>query len=502
MKLFFDRSDSFYKIFKTLEKIADGRTISIEIHPHNQFFKNMWRGKQLIELLKEKKINYTIQTNSDFVMSYFQEIGENAQKNTENSIKKWAHLVYNFFFNIKKFHLQMMNKKDYLSFVVLGLETLIVLIALYIFYIILIPTATIGIKPNYTIEEIAYNFRYYPVETPLAGQDNKFISIPYYKSSIEHDLNFAVPLSDLKYNILNAKWFVKFTNTLNTQITLKPNTKLITKDGLLFKATEWIIVPGNGSVTVPVEALEKDEKEEIIWTRWNILAGVSLEVKNLQGSLKSKVTAVASTNFSWGKFFTEWIISKNDIEWFKIKAQEQLHKIKRDVLIKQIKTESTKPLLFDDMIDIETISIAINKKEGDIANTVDGTIKSKISYRYIYRNELLSAVYKYTSQRPNQSFSLVEIDRWSAVLYDRFLSSTWVYIIPTKINTIWWYNFVNDVAWIKNQIKSKVRGLDEKNAQKAILTFPNIGATEITISPFWVSNIPNVMSRIKIEVIK
>jgi len=88
MKLFFDRSDSFYKIFKTLEKIADGRTISIEIHPHNQFFKNMWRGKQLIELLKEKKINYTIQTNSDFVMSYFQEIGENAQKNTENSIKK------------------------------------------------------------------------------------------------------------------------------------------------------------------------------------------------------------------------------------------------------------------------------------------------------------------------------------------------------------------------------------------------------------------------------
>gem|GEM_PF-6397557 len=67
---------------------------------------------------------------------------------------------------------------------------------------------------------------------------------------------------------------------------------------------------------------------------------------------------------------------------------------------------------------------------------MDGVIKTKLSYRYIYRDELMSAVYKYTSQRPNQSFALVEIDRNSAVLYDRFLSSTGVYIIPTKVNTI------------------------------------------------------------------
>lgn len=55
MKLFFDRSDSFYKIFKSIEKIPDGKTITIEIHPYNQFFKNIRRGKQLLELLKEKK---------------------------------------------------------------------------------------------------------------------------------------------------------------------------------------------------------------------------------------------------------------------------------------------------------------------------------------------------------------------------------------------------------------------------------------------------------------
>lgn len=502
MKLVFDRSDSFYKIFKSLEKIPDGKSVDIEIHPHNQFFKNIRRGKQLVELLKEKKITYHITTNSDFVVAYFSELGEKADLQETHTLKKSASLIYNFLFNIKKFHLQMIDKKDYLSFIVLWIESLILLIAFYIFYVILVPTAVVSIKPSYNLEEIAYNFRYYPIESPLGWQDAKFISIPYYRSSVEHDFNFSLPLSDLKYNVINAQWFVKVTNGLTTQITLKPNTKFITNEGLLFKSLDWITLPGRWSVVVAVESLEKDEKDQIIWTRWNILAGTKLQVKNLQWSLKSKIDVVSTLPFSGGKFFTEGIISDKDIANFTIKAKEQLSKTKRDVLMKQIKTENTKPLFFDDMIDVEVVSINLHKKAWDIANVVDGTIKSKLIYRYIYRDELMSAVYKFTSQRPNQSFSLLEIDRNSTVLFDRFVSSTWVYIIPTKVNTVRWYNFTSDIAWIKNQIKSKIRGMWEQEAQKTLLTFPNIGSASIKISPFRVNTIPNVLSRIKIELVK
>jgi hypothetical protein len=87
-----------------------------------------------------------------------------------------------------------------------------------------------------------------------------------------------------------------------------------------------------------------------------------LQVKNLQGSLKSKIEVLSTVNFSGGKFFTEGIISDKDISNFTSKAKEQIAKIKRDVLIKQLKTESTKPLLFDDMIDVEILSISLNKK--------------------------------------------------------------------------------------------------------------------------------------------
>lgn len=502
MKLYFDRSDSFYKIFKSIEKIPDWKKIQLEIHPHNQFFKNIRWWKQLLELLKEKKIDYTIFSSSDFVQSYFQELWEKPELNKDSSLNKTAQLIYNFFFNIKKFHLEMMSKKDYLSFFILWIEAIIWLIALYIFWIILIPSAMVSVKPSYNVEEVAYNFRYYPVESPLWWQDAKFISIPYYKSSIEHEMNFAVPLSDLKYNVINSKGFAKFTNNLNTQITLKPNSKLETTDGLLFKSLDWIILPGKWSVTIPVEAFEKDDKEEIIWTRWNILAWTKMQVKNLQWAIKSQIDVVATINFSGWKFFTEWIISDKDIATFQEKAKQQLAKIKRDVLIKQVKTENIKPLFFDDMIDTEWFEVKLLKKVWDVSNVVDGTIKAKLVYRYIYRDELMSAVYKYTSQRTNKSFNLIEIDRWSIILYDRFVSSTGVYIIPTKVNTIRWYNFITDVAWIKNQIKSKISWMEKTDAIKTLLTFPNISAADVKISPFWIEKVPNVISRIKIDIVK
>jgi hypothetical protein len=96
---------------------------------------------------------------------------------------------------------------------------------------------------------------------------------------------------------------------------------------------------------------------------------------------------------------------------FEDKAKQQLGKIKRDVLTKQIKTDNIKPLFFDDMIDVETVQVKTSKKMGDVSNVVDGVIKTKLVYRYIYRDELMSAIYKYTSQRANKSFNLIEIDR-------------------------------------------------------------------------------------------
>ncbi len=80
-----------------------------------------------------------------------------------------------------------------------------------------------------------------------------------------------------------------------------------------------------------------------------------------------------------------------------MKAKEQLNKVKRDIIMKQVKTETLKPLLFDDMIEGELGEIKFNKNIGEVASVLDGSLKQKIVFRYIRWDELMSAVYKFSA---------------------------------------------------------------------------------------------------------
>jgi hypothetical protein len=74
MKIFFQKSDSLYKIFKTIEKIQTNKEINIYIDPEHSFFDNERRGKQLKELLEEKKIEAYFITKNDRSKYFFQNL--------------------------------------------------------------------------------------------------------------------------------------------------------------------------------------------------------------------------------------------------------------------------------------------------------------------------------------------------------------------------------------------------------------------------------------------
>jgi hypothetical protein len=58
MKLFFNKGDSIYKIFTTIEKIHSKKSVTISIHEENIIFNNIWFAKQLLDVLENKKIDY------------------------------------------------------------------------------------------------------------------------------------------------------------------------------------------------------------------------------------------------------------------------------------------------------------------------------------------------------------------------------------------------------------------------------------------------------------
>ena len=73
MKFFFSKTDSLYKIFKSLEKIPARRSVEIFIDPEHSLFDNEWRGQQIKEIIDKNQIDATFSTknkkNRDYLTS-------------------------------------------------------------------------------------------------------------------------------------------------------------------------------------------------------------------------------------------------------------------------------------------------------------------------------------------------------------------------------------------------------------------------------------------------
>jgi hypothetical protein len=74
MKLFFLKDHSLYKIFKTLEKIPNNKTIQIYIDPEHAFFDNERWGRQIQELLQKKNLNAFFVTKTEKAKYFFEKL--------------------------------------------------------------------------------------------------------------------------------------------------------------------------------------------------------------------------------------------------------------------------------------------------------------------------------------------------------------------------------------------------------------------------------------------
>lgn len=75
MKIFFLETDTLFKIFKTLEKVSQGKKVSIYIEQGNDFFVNEWRASQIKEVIDRKQLQATFISQSTQTKNYFEKVG-------------------------------------------------------------------------------------------------------------------------------------------------------------------------------------------------------------------------------------------------------------------------------------------------------------------------------------------------------------------------------------------------------------------------------------------
>jgi len=243
MKLFFLKEHSLYKIFKTIEKIPNGRTIHIHIDPEHSFFDNEWRGNQIKELLAKKQIIASFITKTERARYFFASLGLPVIHQEKHKIIQFGWLIYDFFFNIKKFYLQVHAKKNYIFYVVFSFEILFVLLILYLLYSLILPSAQIRITPSNQVENVIYNFRYYPATDVEYPKYSRYLSIPFVSQYVDYKYDLTVNVANIKYVQHPSQGTVVLYNKIAKEFSFLKDTKFVTSDGRMFTATEPFKIP-------------------------------------------------------------------------------------------------------------------------------------------------------------------------------------------------------------------------------------------------------------------
>lgn len=152
-------------------------------------------------------------------------------------------LIYNFFFNIKRFHLQVYAQKNYIFYAVFGFEVFFVFLILYLLYSVILPSARIVISPSNQAENVIYNFRYYPSTDINYQKNSRYLSLPYQKQFLDYKYNLRTNVSNIKYIQHPSEGTVKLFNTTAKELSFLSATKFSTEDGRMFISKKAFSIP-------------------------------------------------------------------------------------------------------------------------------------------------------------------------------------------------------------------------------------------------------------------
>ena len=513
MKFFFAKTDSLYKIFKSLEKIPSHRNVEIFIDPEHSLFDNERWWQQIKDIIEKNKIDATFVTKNKKNRDYLKSVWLKVNLTKEKNIQKAINIFYLFFFNIKKFHLQTYESKKYLFILIFFFEILLILWILRFIISLIVPSATIILQPSESTETIIYNVRYYPNNDPRSSTETRFLYVPFYTWSMNYRHELTISTANSKYITNPSHGQIKIYNKRDQEYTLVKNTQFSTSDWLIFRAIDDFFLPAwtekhPSETIITVKADEYDENWDLIGIRWNIPFKTQMLIKKLEeSSLTKDIWAESIEDFYWWDTESIWTVSEQDIEQLKQKLIEQVYEKKMTVV------EDNFPITWWFLLPFETITttkfnnIEISQSSGDNTPTIKWDAYVTYNYIYVLRSDLYQIFMTYVNERQSENNLTVKINpNTLQFLRDSNATSTdeikkiWnTYTISTQINVVQTYDFDNDPKQIFSEIKNKIPWMSTEDARNFILSaYDEVWSVKISV-PLRYSSIPVIKSRIKIS---
>jgi hypothetical protein len=278
-----------------------------------------------------------------------------------------------------------------------------------------------------------------------------------------------------------AKGEVTIFNKMPANQILVKTTRLLSGGGVLFRLSERVSVPANGSVTASVYADQPGAGGDIGPTKFTI--------PGLSPSLQDKVYAVSEEAMHGGKVVIK-TVREEDINRAKNVLKEKIISEVKENLNKSF--DETRGLVFWP----EVLNEQINAKAGDEKESFEVSMKIKTP-AVIYDKNALEKMARekvnlvVPAGRTIKEVLLqdIEID---LVRYDASSESAVIKVsVPASA-------IIKNNAEVLN--KEQLVGLKKGDAKKYLEDFEEIESVEIKTRPFWLRCLPSTAERIKLYI--
>ncbi len=510
MKLVFDEKDSIYKIVHAIKKIPNYKKATIFINKNHSIFKHPRWWTYLKKIIEEHHIEVSFFAENYDAKDYFEEAW--LTYHHDDLLKSWTSLfsVQTIVDKITKFHKQLLLKKNNLSIFILFAEFLILVSLVYVFWTLISPNATIYVTPSYSLENVVYNFRFFPKKDEAVHTYQAYLSIPYTTWSLPFSSEMSTHVQNMTASQEASRGSVTLFNTLNYDFSLLKKTKLITDDWIEFTLDKKTRIPrwtkdSPWRIEAKVTARERFESWELIGDNWNIPKGKRLLVKNLTESTEDgSIWSEASRWFSNGKLIEKGTVIEEDIKEIEKALLEKMEKEKWSFITSHHTDPDTLILPFEEFTQFDIDGLITTSELGQEASFVEGKVDTTVFYPIVSWDDIEQWIYDYLAQRAENPTYITTIHRDWVTFYDYIYKESTEklpahYIIPTSVPILKKYDIHRDGLQIIKEIKDKIIGIDKNKAKEIILTYPEIEKAEVKISPRWYTTIPDISARVMFE---
>lgn len=383
--------------------------------------------------------------------------------------------------NRKKTQLPRWFKRGFLPFLVL---LVFVFGTVHVFF----ATAEVVVRPQTRQVKLLESVS---AEVGRQRLDKEELILPARTLTVEKRATRLFDASSTTIKEDRAKGIIRVYNATDSAKTLVAQTRFVSEQGILFRTTSRITIPGSseerklvpGFLDVEVVAAEPGEE-------YNIGAS-NFSLPGLSGSvLFTAIYGVSTAPMTGGSEREISVVSQDDIEKAKQALIGELTMKAANELLSQVPEYM---IATEDSIVVEVSEASSLVEAGAELDQFNVTVSLNAVAYLFPRADVDTLVETFLASElgekervPNDktriSFQQITVDTDTVTLQLSIQATLYQYTDPTEL-------------------KIKLRGKSEKEANDILTSYVGLKEAKLSLWPFWISSVPGNVDKLKIEVI-